>query len=421
MSLFYPSTRLLVSASDGQSVNRFVLASNEWFNLQNNLQAVLALPYDYGDYQGRYGDSSSGTQMKECFDAMSKLQSVALKYGNPKLMRGKILKNPDFLNSTDCPKNDLYSATLWTLERAHQNAFTFGSYLREIPATIRGEKSSDAVAGIKTLFMGPSQFVNKMQQTVDNMDLIIKEYRALESELEEAQEEMAIFTKRSSATRESLDSEIGSLQTKIAQLEKAREDAYDKWLALTISACVVPAVIGIVGIGVMVLLSVPTGGNSFAVGSAITTAIAGAAGAGLGIAAGNARTSYDDLVNEVSTRKEFLQKRIAYRHDLGALDDVMKFSLPSSNGIVSQLGVLKGSWQGSLDEIRFWVNELSTDNLADSPWLKDRQMTEAANQWTTVNDALRAFTMGSFVDAQLIDFGASLPENDQNWQKQLVA
>ena len=89
---------------------------------------------------------------------------------------------------------------------------------------------------------------------------------------------------------------------------------------LTVAAIAVPAGIAIVGIGLMVYLAVPTGGGSFAVGSAVTAVPAvAAAGTGLGVAAALARTSYDGLVQEVSTKQEFLQKRIAYRHDLAHL------------------------------------------------------------------------------------------------------
>lgn len=419
--LFIPSSRLLIAVGDSQQAWKFNLASREWVELQNQVQAILALPFDFGEYEQRYGDASSGSQMKECFDAMHVLRNVASKYGNPKSLRASILKNPNFLADTERPKNDAFSATVWTLELAHQNAFTLASALRNIPASARGEQPSEVVVGIKSLFLDTDQIVDKMRQTVEQLDVLIKEFQALEDELEEAQEAMKTYTERSSKTRISLDKEIGELKDKIAQLEKDRDTAYQKWLDLTISACVVPAVIGIVGTAITVILSLPTAGTGAAASAGITAVLVGVAATALSIEASNARTSYDGLIQAVSSKQEFLQKRIAYRHDLGAVDNLMKFSLPTLSGIISQLQVIKAAWASSIDEIRYRVADLSIDNLASSPWLKEQEMAASAANWIKVDNALKAFVNDSFVDSNLIPFGSPLPKDDPDWQKKLVS
>nr|WP_320016873.1 alpha-xenorhabdolysin family binary toxin subunit A [uncultured Desulfobacter sp.] len=421
MTLFVPSSQLLVAAGDRQNAQKFVLASREWIDLQNHVQAVLSLPYDFGEYQDRYGDASSGSQMKECFDAMHQLQQVIEKYGDPKSLRGKILKNPNYLAEFNRPLKDTYSATVWTLEKAHQNASSLASALKSIPTSAKGESPSDVVAGIKHLFLDTDQIVDKMQQTTTQLEALVREFQDLQDELDQAQQAMAAFTKRSSATRKYLDEEIGSLRDKIAQLEKDRDAAYDKWLALTISACVAPAIIGIVGIAIMVVLAVPTEGGSFAIGGTITAAAAGAAGAALGTAAGVARGSYDSLVQEVNDKQAFLQKRVAYRHDLGALNNLMKFSLPASTGLIGQINIVKNAWAGSIQEIRSRVSDLSVENLGTGPWLDEQKMAAAAANWTRVDDALKSFVIGSFVDSTSITFGNALPADDPNWKEKMVA
>jgi hypothetical protein len=114
-------------AGDSQTAQKFVLSSRDWFDLQTRLQSVMSLPYNYGEYETRYGSASSGLQMKDCFAAMNRLQGVAAKYGNPRQLRSKILKDPNFLANADRPKNDVYSATVWTLEQAHQDAFSLAT------------------------------------------------------------------------------------------------------------------------------------------------------------------------------------------------------------------------------------------------------------------------------------------------------
>jgi hypothetical protein len=170
----------------------------------------------------------------------------------------------------------------------------------------------------------------------------------------------------------------------------------------------------------MVVLAVPTGGGSFAVGTAVTGAAAGLAAAGLGTAAGLARSAYDDLVKQVSTTSDFMQKRVCYRHDLGALDTAMKFSLPASSDVIDQVTMVRDAWASSLQEIKYKVGELDATNLASGPWLRDPEMAVSAANWIKVDDAMRAFVGGTFIDSNLLPFANALPKDDPNWQKNLL-
>jgi hypothetical protein len=415
MSLYVPSS-LLLQAGDSKGAQRFVLASSDWLDLQTRVQALLALPSDIGEYEERYGDPSSGSQMKECFDAMHKLQHAAIRYGSPKRLRARILNDPHFLAASARPKNDAFSATVWTLERAHQDAFALASTFRNIPSLARHQSAAATTAGIKATFLDGGQIIDRMQQTVGQVDVLIAEFEAIESELEAAQLVMKTFTDRSSRTRTNLDKEIGALQMHIVALERARDAAYQRWLALAISACVVPATIAIVGIIVMLVLAIPTAANSFAVGSPGTASLTAASAAALAATAGVARSAYDDLVNEVQTESEFFGRRVCYRADLGALDQLMKFSLPASSGVIGQLVSIKSAWAGSIREFSARVNELSVDNLKSGPWLREQEMSATAASWTTLDAAVKAFVTGSFVDANLIDFGGVIPHDDAGWQ-----
>jgi hypothetical protein len=419
MSIFVPSAGLLVAVGDKAEAQKFSLASRDWFDLQNHVNAVLALPSNIGEYTIRYGDPTSGDQMKKCFEAMEDLRQTTMKYGNPRILRSKILKDPNLLASGIRPKNDAYAATLWTIQLAHRDALSLASALKSIPASARNEDPKNVVAGIKSLFLDADQIVDKMRQTKAQLDALVNEFEALYKELEKSQQEMEKFTGKASKTMTALSTEIGETEGKIAQLEKDRQAAYDKWLALTIAACVVAAAIAIVGIAVSVILAAPTAGASAFVGSAISVGVAGAVGTALGIAAGIARTGYEDLVKEVETKKEFLKKRIAYRSDLGALDKLMKFSLPSSEAVQHGVGVVRDAWGSSINEIQARVQDLTVGSLSDGPWLNSEAMAAAAANWTTVDDALKAFSVGSFVDAELVSFGAPLPKDDPKWLENL--
>lgn len=419
MTLLVPSS-LLMQAGDSKDAQRFVLASSEWLDLQNRVQAVLALPTDIGEYAERYGDASSGSQMKDCFDAMHALQQTASRYGSPASLRAQLLKNPNYLATDIRPANDAFSATAWTVQRAHQNAFALSSMFKGFPALARGQSGATVAAGVKSLFFDQGQMIDQMQRRFDQVKALIDEFSSIESELDKAQLRMKTFTDRSSKTRTSLDEEIGALRVTIASLEQARSAAYSKWVALTVAACAVPAIIGIIGIAIMVILAVPTGGASFAVGSAVTGGAAAVAAGALGAAAGVARTTYDDLVGQVQAKDQFLAKRICYRSDLGALDELMNFSLPASNGVIGQLGAIRDAWTGSIREMSAKANELTADSLANAYWLKDQEVAATAAGWSRLDAALQAFTIGAFVDADVIGFGSALPDDDPNWGKQFA-
>lgn len=419
MNAFQPSGNLVLPAQGPDSV-RFVLASQAWLDLQSRLQAVLNLPSDMTEYAGRYGDPSSGILMKECFDALRHLRQAAQRYGSPASLREMILRDPGLLGRAQRPDGNAFAATAWTMERVHGDAFMLSSALRSIPGIVQQESTANACAGIKSLFVDHGQILDSMSLTVDLLDRLIAEFECMQDALAQAQEQMRTYTERSSKTRMELDRELGALAARIAQLERHRNDAYAKWLALAISACALPAVIGVLGIGIMVLLAVPTGGTSFAVGSAVTGAASALAAAALGVAASNARTTYDAIVADLHQRSTQYAKRCAYGSDLAALDNMMRFTLPSSNDVIGQLRLVRAEWNGSARELAARVSELTPRNLHNSRWAHTEEMQAASSDWTRLDDALKAFMTGAFVDAQLLDFGASLPQDEPSWQKHFM-
>lgn len=403
---------LLLQAGDSQDAQRFLLASTEWIDLQTRVQAMLALPSDLGEFEERYGDATSGSQMKECFHAMHKLQQAACCYGSPNRLRARILNDPRFLAKAARPKSEALAATVWTLERTHEDIHAIADAFKGIPDLAR----AGATAAIATLFLGEGQLIDRMQRTVDQLNVLIAEFQAIESELDSAQLAMTAFTERASRTRASLDTEIGALQVSVVALERAREAAYQKWLSLAMAACVVPGTIAIAGAMLMVTLTVPPAAARFAIGSAGGGSQAAAAAASLANSARAARTAYDELVADLQAEGDFLTNQVCLRADLGALDQLMKFSLPDSSGVIGDLVALKNGWIGAIREFSARASALDAESLHAGPWLSDLEMAAAAASWTRLDDAIRAFVGGSFIDADSIYFGSTLPRDDPSWQ-----
>ncbi|MDL2357098.1 MAG: hypothetical protein QFF03_17730 [Pseudomonadota bacterium] len=414
MSLFVPLS-LLQHAGDSKTALRFVLASRDWLELQIGVQALLALPSDLGEYEERYADPAAAAQRQDCFGAMHQLQHTATRYGSPKRLRARILNDSLFLASSVRPKNDAFAATVWVLERAHQDAFALAAAFNGIATSARQSAPAETAAAIRALFLERGQIIDRMQQTVDLVDALIGEFQAIEHALDKARTAIKPFTDRSSSTRTLLDRELGALLAPLVALERARDAACQKWLALAMSACSVPATIAIVGTGAMVVRSLPVANASFSADAPATGGHAAAAAA-LGIAAATARSAYAGLVAAMQTDSECAARLACYRADLGALDQLMKSTLPSSSAVIGQLVLIKSAWAGSVREFSTRVHGLNADNLRNGPWLKAPEMAASAAGWTTLDAALKAFVLGSFVDADLIDFGSTLPHDDATWQ-----
>jgi hypothetical protein len=419
MTLFIPSKKILVPAGDSNQGQKVALASKEWFDLQTRVQSVLNLPFDIGSYDLRYGDSSSGDDMKDIFKAMRDLRNVAERYGNPKGLRSKLISDPNILAIQDRPENDAYSAMMWTMTQARSNSFKLASTLKAIPTMASRRSPKDAVAGIKSMFLDTNQMVDKLRITVENFEVLAKQLEGLEAELSKSQDAMRTYTEKSSNTRKALDSEIGGMRTKIAKLEKDRDLAYELWLDLTIAAVAVTAAIAIVGVAISVVLGAATVGSGAVIGAGVTAGLTAGAGAALGVAAGVARSSYDGLISDLRDENTLLKKRVAFQHDLGALDSTMQFTLPSSSGLITQVKGMKFGWESLIEEIKEKVGNLTVDNLSDGPWLQQDKMNAASANWTTVDDAIKAFNSNSLIDYDLIEFGSSLPADDPNWEGNL--
>jgi hypothetical protein len=417
MSIFVPSSALV--RQTGPSGQVLCLGTEDWFKLQTHIQAAQALPFDFAEYQTRYGDASSGTLMKEAFEAMRTLKQVADRYGSPRSLRARILQDPNILASSTRPVNDTYLATAWTLQRAHEDAAAMARTLAKLPGLMENESEADVVAGIKSLFLDTDQILDGVSRTETRLTALIKELQEIEGKLAEAQEKMQAYTTSSSKTMAFLNKEIGELGETIKKLEADRDNAWSKWLGLTIAACAAPAVIGLVGVGVMVLLAVPTGGTSFAVGAAVTGAAAGVAATALGAAASTARTTYDGLVQQIEDKSDLLRKRVLYRTDLGALDAQMRFGLPASTGVIGQLSIIRDAWKSLREDIKREVSALTRDTLSSGPWRNRVEMQAAADEWTKIDQVIRTFCINSFVDVGVIPAGSPLPADDSAWQEQL--
>jgi hypothetical protein len=415
MSLLIPSS-LLVQAGDNKAAQRFILASSDWFDLQTRVHALSALPGEMDEFEERYGPSVRELDMDDAFFAMHNLRRSALGYGNPQVLRANILNHPDYLERLPRPSNNLFLTTAWSLQRARQDAQALAAAFSAIATMGAQGDAAESAARIKAMFLDDQQLLDRMQQTVDQFDRLIAEWDAIERDLETAQRLMKNFTERNSKTRSGLDMEIGKMRVVIAQFERTRGIAYQKWLALTVATSVAPTVIGIVGVAQMVILAAPPGGVSFAIGAASNDVEEVTRASALGLAAGAARASYVKLVKQVESKEQYLNRRICYRTELGALDQLIKLSLPSSRSVASQIALVRHAWAGTVREFGARLTDLNGANVHTGPWSVTEDMRATASGWRSLDAAILAFFKGALIDAAPIDFGSTMPPDHGDWE-----
>src|SRR5688572_22107889 len=105
-------TRELTSPTLRTDRNRFVLFSDSWLNLQSFVQAGLLLPITKGNFEEKYGAFSNQKLITDAVEAMRKVQGLSATFGNPSLIKKKILENQSYLTSKTAPA-EVYGHIIW--------------------------------------------------------------------------------------------------------------------------------------------------------------------------------------------------------------------------------------------------------------------------------------------------------------------
>jgi hypothetical protein len=413
MSFLSPSNALLTEMGKDGNATVFVLASPDWLGLQAKLAAIGNLPSNYDDFGTRYGDPASGLEMKDCFSAMKDLETVVSRCGGAASVRRRLVSDPDFLGAARPPVGDDFGATLWVMNRARHDAKRMASALKALSELSQGRPAPEIVNAIKDTFCATDQILDSMQVTADRVDALVAAFSSRASDLRTAQTAMERFTDVSSKTRKALDKELPDIAAKIEHLGHQRDDAYNKWLDFTIAAAIVSTGIAIIGTTFTAALTAitaippltPLSGGIAVFGGGMTAAAATAAAAGFGVAASNARDTYNDLLTEITTETDLQQKRSAYAHDLAGLDAAMRFVLPDCTNVVEQLTVVREAWRTTIGQTRDLVAGLDPSSLQDSDWTRKDAMTSSSAGWDHIDQGVYAFMTGALIDPHVVKFG----------------
>jgi hypothetical protein len=237
----------------------------------------------------------------------------------------------------------------------------------------------------------------------DEVGVLIKKLGKFEQKMNEYNEKLQAFTKGSSKMIAEVNTTIGALAQRIADLEKSRDAAYQAWRDFTIAA--VTSSVGCLLIGA--LLAPFTGGVSLLVGGAAAIAT----GVGLGVKAAQCRAQYNEYCKLIDTESAEMKKKQRLRSDLGDFDTQMQRVGPAMGKFLKNLQTVQGVWVQMNSDMLAIGNSISESTVGTLPFLVKAKSKLAVDSWQAVDDSAKQFTINSLVDYTSLAFGDTMPES----------
>ncbi|WP_426756939.1 alpha-xenorhabdolysin family binary toxin subunit A [Myxococcus sp. Y35] len=383
--------------------SQFALFSDSWLELQAYVGAASEMPITQGDFEQKYGKVGGSATITDCIGAMKKVKEASTEFGDPKALRAALIANPNLL-ATPEPPSEIYTHTVWLGQRVNETAGKLVSGYTSVLDGLSGLPPQEQVANLKAyLFdqtLGPIPLSKQMS---DEVGVLIKKLGVFEQKMNEYNEKLQAFTRGSSKMMAELNSTLGALAQKIADLEKSRDAAYKAWRDFTIAA--VATSVGCVLLGG--LLAPFTGGLSLLVGGAAAIA----SGVGLGIKAAQCREEYNGYCEMLATEEAERKKKQLLRADLGGFDTQMQRVGPAMGKFLKNLQTLQGVWVQMNSDMLAIHNSVNAGNVGTLPFLVKAKAQLAVDSWKSVGDSARQFTVGSLVDYTSLAFGDVMPES----------
>lgn len=380
----------------------FTLFSDSWINLQASIGTALDLPISSGNFEAKYGSFGGSTVITDCIGAMQDVRNTATEFGDPKMLRAALIKDPNLLGAKEPPK-EIYTHTVWMGQRVHTTAQTLASGYESVLAGLKGLPAGDQVTNLKAYLFDQTMGPIPLSKTMSNdIGVLIKKLGTFEQKMNEYSDKMKTFTRESSGMMQEVNSKVGSLEKKIKELEGLRDEAYRAWRDFTIAA--VTASVGCALIGG--LLAPFTGGASLLVGGAAAIAT----GVGLGVKAAENRAKYNEYCKQIDSESVDLKKKCRLRGDLGGLNQQMLTVGPAMGSFMKNLQKVQGVWTQMNTDLLHINGSLTEGNVGTIPFLVEAQAKRAIDAWKDVDSSAKQFTAESLVDYTSIAFGDSMPE-----------
>jgi hypothetical protein len=401
-------TRELTSTTLRTDRNRFVLFSESWLNLQSYVQAGLLLPITRGNFEEKYGAFSNQKLITDTIEAMKRVQGLSETFGNPTLIKKRILENQSYLTTKTAP-NEIYGHIIWLAMQMQAAAGRYQSTLKNIEKYLSTGTKQERADNLKEILIGQGGLITVATDMQKKTDDLLRKLITFDGQIGAANEQLTTYTRQGSALIEEARKIAKAHQDKIDnQLKPAAQKAWDKYIGYTVGAASAPVAIFFIGMLAAVLAPV-TFGTSVAFAA---VAIAGSAGAAiaLAVAAGEQQKIYNNLQAEIKTAEKDIQKKTLLTTDLGSFNSQAALIGTGMADFKKNLQEISGMWLDVQGNLSYICTNYTVDQLGSLSWINQAmQLEDAGDKWSDIKKTSQEFTQNSLIDFQFGQFGDPLP------------
>jgi hypothetical protein len=406
-----PSADLTQTSLTTVRPNRFILFTDSWLNLQNYIQTCLQLPISVQDFEKSYGTFEQKSLVTGAFDAMNKLKGLTTDFGNPTILKKKIVTDPSYLFTPTAP-SEIYSHIVWLAMQIQNTAntfqFTFAS-LKDVIGPGAGTKEERA-QNLRDILIGPGGLVSLAEEMKAKTTALISKLAIFEGKITDANVQMVTYTSQQSDILKAANRLVGEYTDKINnELKPASDAAWKAWRDFTIAAVTVS--VGLAAIGcLMVALAPVTFGATGIAGMGLIAGGVIAAGV-LGDAAAKQRALYNSLLDQIDTAEAAKKQKVTLVSDLTGLNGQISLVGQGLSDFKSNLAVIEGIWLDIGGKLAYICANYTVDQLSNLPWVTQTfKIMDAQNKWGEISTTTQEFTQNSLVDYRQGKFGDRVAE-----------
>lgn len=401
-------TRELTSSTLRTDRNRFVLFSDSWLNLQAYIQAGLLLPITKGNFEEKYGAFSSQKLITDAVEAMKRVQGLSETFGNPTLIKKKILENKSYLTSKT-PPSEVYGHIIWLAMQMQASAGRYHSTLKNVERFLSTGSKQERADNLKEILIGRGGLITIAADMQARTDDLLKKLITFDGHISAANEQLVTYTRNGSKLIDEAKAISKRYQDSIDnELKPAAKKAWDRYIGFTVGAATAPIAIFFIGMLAAVLAPVTFGTSLVFAGAAI----AGSAGAAvaLAIAAGEQNKIYNKLQNDIRNAEKEIQKKAVLVTDLGAFNSQAAVIGGGLADFKKRLQEISGMWLDVQGNLAYICNNYTVEQLGDLSFINQViQLEDAGEKWQDIKTTCQEFTQNSLIDFQFGQFGDTLP------------
>jgi hypothetical protein len=374
--------------------SRFLLFTNSWLNVQNYITATLKLPIAVNDFTATYGTFPDQALITNTVEAMKRVRGLSDTFGNPTLIKQKLITQPDYLQTTS-PPDEVYAHIIWLANQIYNAANSFSYTLAQLQAFLATGTPQQRADNLKAILIGPGGLVSTADDMRQKTNALSTKLLSFGGKFGEANDQLQKYTGSQSQVLKDANDLIGSINDTINNvLRPAADEALKQWRDYTIAA--VTTSVGVTVLSAGLLLPV-------AVGLA----------AGLGVAATKARDAYNTVCDQIDAANQDIKRKSLLVTDLQGFNVGINQVAPAMAEFNTNLGVIESVWVDIGSNLAFICNNYTVEQLSNYSWvMQAMKIGDATAKWNAIGNVTQDFTQHALVNYDAsTSFGQKLPVN----------